>query len=271
MPITFSRDPAIRIVGTKNPASVFTATYGWHARCTQAGMPSRPRVIVATPHPLECTSAADWLQAEGFEPVRATTIARASQELTERPFDLLVSDADFAFRGGLQALSRERARNAKAPNVVIGPADAGAEALAVKRDAMYLARPLDRAALVCMAHMAVLESRPERRSVRKPVNRFDAVVGGLPSHIIDVSNEGMRLEIPRSRKATPPPPVFMVRVGLLGVNVTVRRMWTCHPPDRTADATWYGAELAANSGRIELAWRTFVDAMPNRGGAVEYR
>ena len=99
-------------------------------------MLSRPRIIVATPHPLECTSAADWLQAEGFEPVRVTTIARASQELTERRSTLLVADADFAFRGGLQALSRERARNAKAPSVVIGPADVGAEALAIKRDAM---------------------------------------------------------------------------------------------------------------------------------------
>jgi hypothetical protein len=28
---------------------------------------------------------------------------------------------------------------------------------------------------------------------------------------------------------------------------------------------------AANSGRIELAWRTFVDAMPNQRSAVEYR
>ena len=234
-------------------------------------MPSRPRIIVATPHPIECSAAADWLRAEGFEPVKVTTVARAIQELTERPFDLLVTDADFAFRGGLQALGRERARNAKAPCVVIGPADPASEALAVKRDAMYLSRPLDHAALVCMAQMAVLESRPERRSVRNPVNRFDAVVGGGPSHIIDVSNEGMRLEIPRSRKAAPPPPVFMVRVGLLGVNVTVRRMWTCTLPDRSADGAWYGAELAANSGRIEMAWRTFVDAMPNRGGAVEYR
>jgi hypothetical protein len=234
-------------------------------------MASRPRVVIATPHPLECVAAADWLQSEGFEPVKATTVARASQELKERGSDLLVSDFDFAFRGGLQALSRERARTAKAPGVVIGAADAASEAFTVKRDAMYLARPVDRAALVCMAQMAVLESRPERRSVRKAVNRFDAVVGGIPSHIIDVSNEGMRLEIPRSRNAAPPPPVFTVRVGLLGVNVTVRRMWTCHRPDRGAEAAWYGAELAANSGRIELAWRSFVDAMPNQRGAVEYR
>ena len=234
-------------------------------------MPTRPRIVIATPHPVECTAAADWLQAEGFEPVKATTISRAIQEVKERTFDLVVADFDFAFRGGLQAMSRERVRNPKAPSVVIGPADAASQAMAVRRDAMYLTRPVDQTALVCMVQMAVLESRPERRSVRKPVNRFDAIVGGVPAHIIDVSNEGMRLEIPRSRNAAPPPPIFAVKVPLLGVNILVKRMWTCTLPDRPSDAAWYGGELAANSGRIELAWRTFVDAMPNSSTALEYR
>jgi ActR/RegA family two-component response regulator len=231
-------------------------------------MPSRPRIVVATPHTLECTAVADWLHAEGFEPVRATTVSRALQELNERSFSLLVADVDFAFRGGLQAVSRERMRNAKAPGIVIGPVDPAAEAMAVKRDAMYLTRPVEQAALICMAHMAVLESRPERRSVRKPV-RFEAIVGGVPSQLIDISNEGMRLEIPRTRNAAPPPPLFTVRVALLGVNITVRRMWASMP--KGGDAAWYGGELAANSGRVELAWRSFVDAMPNSGSALEYR
>ena len=234
-------------------------------------MASSPRVVIATPHRLECTAAADWLQAEGYEPVKATTLSRASQEVKERSFDLVVADFDFAFRGGLQVLSRERARNPKAPSVVIGPVDATAQAHAVRRDAMYLTRPLDQIALVCMVQMALLESRPERRSARKPVNRFDAIVGGVPSHIVDVSNEGMRLEIPRSRTAAPPPPIFPVRVPLLGVNVLVRRMWTCTLPGGGNEASWYGGELAGHPGRIDLAWRTFVDAMPSCGTALEYK
>ena len=218
---------------------------------------------------MECASVADWLYAEGFEPVRTTTVSRAFQELNERPFSLLVADFDFAFRGGLQAVSRERMRNAKAPGIVLGPADPAAEALAVKCDAMYLCRPVEQAALVCMVQMAMLESRPERRSVRKPV-RFDAIVGGVPAHLIDVSKEGMRLEIPRTRSAAPPPPLFTVRVALIGVNITVRRMWAS-PTPKGGDIAWYGGELAANSGRVELAWRSFVDAMPNSGTALEYR
>ena len=106
--------------------------------------------------------------------------------------------------------------------------------------------------------------------MRKPVNRFDAIVGGVPSHIVDVSNEGLRLEIPRSN-AAPPPPIFAVRVPLLGVNIMVRRMWACTLLDRPTEVIWYGGELAANSGRVELAWRTFVDAMPSSGTALQYR
>jgi CheY-like chemotaxis protein len=232
-------------------------------------MPSRPRIVVATPHATECAAIADWLHAEGFEPVRATTVSRALQELNERPFSLLVADFDFAFRGGLQAVSRERMRNTKAPGIVIGPADAGSEAIAVKCDAMYLSRPVDQAALVCMAQMAMLESRPERRSVRKPV-RFDAIVGGVPSQLIDISKEGMRLEIPRTRNAAPPPPMFTVKVAVLGVSITVRRMWAS-PMPKGGDAAWYGGELTGNSGRVELAWRSLVDAVPNTGTAIEYR
>jgi len=48
-------------------------------------------------------------------------------------------------------------------------------------------------------------------------------------------------------------------------------MWACTLPDRPAEVVWYGGELAANSGRVELAWRTFVDAMPSSGAALQYR
>ena len=234
-------------------------------------MATRPRIVIATPLAPECTAVAEWIFAEGFEPIRATTVSRALQEVKDNPFDLLVADYDFALRGGLLAASRERVRNVKAPTVVLGAADAAAEAAATRRDAMYVTRPIDRTAFTCSVHMALIDSRPERRSLRKRVARFDAVVGGVPSHIVDISNEGLRLEIPRSRHAAPPSPVFQVRVPLVGVTLSVRRMWTCHLPAGGSDAAWYGGELAGNAPRIEVAWRSFVDAIPTSGIALEYR
>lgn len=231
-------------------------------------MAARPRIIVATPHASECTFIADWLSSEGFEPVRASNVARVTDEIKDRPFDLVVLDAAFAFKPETQAVNLVRARSPHAPIVVIGEPDLAAESQALARGAMYLGRPVDRALLVCTVAMAVMESRPVRRSERKRA-RVEALVEGVPSQIIDVSKEGLRLEIPRTRKGAPPPPVFNVRVPLLGVAMMVRRMWTSRTPEPNRDAAWYGGELAQNSRRVELAWNSLVEALPTSRAKVE--
>jgi hypothetical protein len=221
-------------------------------------MASRPRILIASPHAAETTVVADWLASEGFEPVRVSSLLR----------DLLVADFAFLFRQNVEVIGAARARNPKTPIIVIGEPDAASESQAVRRGAMYLPRPVDRASLVCTVGMAMMESRPVRRSIRKPVSRFDAVVEGIPSHIIDVSNEGLRLEIPRGRKSAPPP-FFNVHVPMIGVALIVRRMWTASLPDSARDAAWYGGELSRNPPRAERAWRAFVDAIPGGSAVLE--
>jgi AmiR/NasT family two-component response regulator len=231
-------------------------------------MAARPRIIVASPHIAECTFIAEWLTAEGFEPVRASNVARVADEVRDRPFDLVVVDATFAFQHDLPAVNLVRARSAQAPIIVIGDPDPAAEAQALGRGAMFLARPVDQALLVCTVSMAIMESRPVRRSERKRA-RVEAYVEGVASQIIDVSKEGLRIEIPRMRKA-PPPPFFNVRIPLIGVALMVRRMWTCRPPEPGRDAAWYGGELAQNSRRVELAWLSLVDALPTSRATMEF-
>jgi CheY-like chemotaxis protein len=255
----------------RGDAGGFSRVFPWHGRCTARGtiMATRPRVVIASPHPAECTLVADWLASEGFEPVRASTVETAAEEVKARAFDLLLADCAFAFEFGIHAVAR--AANARAPLIAVGEADAAAEAQAVARGAMYLSRPLDRAALVCSVAMAVMESRPVRRSVRKRVSRFEAVVEGARAHIIDVSNEGLRVEVPRGPRPTPPP-FFNVRVPILDVTLIVRRMWSSSaPPDLARSATWYGGELSRNPARTELAWRSFVDALPGARVASQLR
>jgi hypothetical protein len=118
--------------------------------------------------------------------------------------------------------------------------------------------------------MAIMESRPVRRSERKRAH-LSVVVQGVPSQIIDLSREGMRLEIPRTLKVAPPPPVFDVAVPMLGVALNVRRLWTASPPQSVRPATWYGGELSNNSRRVELAWFTLVDALSHSSASVDVR
>jgi len=220
-------------------------------------MSFRPRIAVASPSVAEYKSIAEWLTPEGYEGFRLAIPDRVADELRNRAFDLLVVDSGMA----ATAINAVHARNPQVPIVVLGEPNPAAEAQATARGAVYLTRPVDRTLFVCTVSMAIMESRPVRRSERKQA-RVAVVVHGVPSQIVDVSKEGMRLEIPRVSKAAPPPPVFDVTVPLLGVALNVRRLWIASPPQAVREAIWYGGELSNNSRRVELAWLTLVDALP---------
>lgn len=209
----------------------------------------------------------EWLTAEGFEPIRIASSVRATDELGSRSFDLVLIDGDLAFKADVQALNVVRARNPQTPIVVVGGSGSHAESQAMVRGAFYLTRPLDRALLTCTVSMAVMESRPQRRSERKKT-RLDVLVQGIHSHIIDVSREGLRVEIPKIRKAVPPP-YFDVAVPMLGVALNVRRLWIGGSSPSIEGAVWYGGELSNNNRRVELAWFTLVDALPGSKTSLE--
>ena len=73
--------------------------------------------------------------------------------------------------------------------------------------------------------MAIMDSRPVRQSVRKLVNRFDAVANGVRLHIVDVSVESLRLEMSRDELGAAAV-LHRASAPLVGVAVTVQRMWT---------------------------------------------
>jgi hypothetical protein len=214
---------------------------------------NRPRVIIALPDSFETSEVAEWLLEDGFEPVKRPTPQTAADEMRDRPFALLIADAGFAFRNGLHAR--------QAPAIIVGEEARHGES--ISGQTVYLSRPIDRTMLGCFVSMAILDTRQARRSVRKSVNRFDAVVNGVPSHIVDISVEGLRLEVPGGRR-TALPPYFTVRVPLVGVAVMVQRMWSRSSP-RHGAALWYGAALSQNRVTITDAWKRFVDTIPAAG------
>jgi hypothetical protein len=211
--------------------------------------------MVSMTDPVEGAAISEWLSADGFEPVIRPAQAAADQ-LRDRAFALLITDAALAFRRGLHPSGASR----QATTIVIG--DAGSpQSASMSAQTVYLTRPIDRAMLACFVSMSVLDERPVRRSARKSVNRFDAVVNGMPSKIVDVSVDGLRLEVAADRRSTALPPYFTVRVPLVGVAVMVQRMWTRSAP-RHGAGIWYGAALAQNRVSIDEAWRRFVDTLP---------
>ena len=217
-------------------------------------MLDRPRVIVSLPNATEAAAIAAWLRADGFEPLTRSSAQAAANE-TLLPFALLIADVSQR-----RLLAETRGRTPAAPSILIGNAATASQGEALGTQTMYLSRPVDRAMLMCFVAMAILDERPVRRSVRKPVGAFEAVANGVPSHIVDVSAEGLRLEMSREWR-TVLPPYFTVRVPVVGVAVTVQRMWTQTPSSRRS-SVWYGGALSNNRASVHQAWRAFVDTVP---------
>jgi len=227
-------------------------------------MSSRSRIVVASPHAAERETLATWLSSEGFEPVRAASAPAAIEALRAKSFDLFVTDYDFALVNEVHAAARGKARNSQTPIVVLGQADAAAQSRMETRGASYVVRPVDRTNFMCILSMALADDRPMRRSVRRPV-RFEATADGTPCHLLDVSNEGLRLELPRTRRSLLP--YFNVRVPIVGTTMIAQRVWIAgmRVAGTASDVICCGAALVNNNARIDRAWRMFVDAIPAPG------
>ena len=230
-------------------------------------MASRPRIVIASSHAAESEAFADWLSSEGFDPVKISTSVGAAAEIRSHPCDLLIADFAFAIWDGLHEANRACARSTQAPTVVVGESDSVAQSWAESQRAMYLPRPVGRASLVCAVLMAIMEGRPVRRSPRKTINRFEAFVNTMPACILDVSNEGLRLEISKDHRSSLPP-YFSVRVPLVGVTFMAQRIWASTEPGAARTVVLScGGTLSQNQPRAQQAWRAFVDAVPEIGGS----
>ncbi len=223
-------------------------------------MSLRPDVIVAVPDVAESRRLASWLDAEGYATVQRSTPKGTSDEIASQPFDLLVVDCSFVLTGGVRGIGLARFR--ETPVIILGDAAGGRSCAPFGTQIMFLERPVDRATFICMVTMALMDARPERRSPRLTISPFEATVNGIKSHIIDVSKEGVRIELPRDRRMVTPQ--FVVRVPIIGVNVMVHRMWvrSSRPDDQHPDIMWCGGQLGQNTAMAEQGWRMFVDSLP---------
>lgn len=221
-------------------------------------MQFRQQVIVASPDPEECGTLAAWLTEESFQAITRPTAKGAADTVTGQPFDLLIADASFVLIGSLRGFGLARFR--ETPVIVLGDVDDGRACAALGSQIMFLQRPMERGVFICTVMMALIDARAERRSPRRPVRPFEALVNGVESNIIEVSKEGLRLELPRDRRMATPN--FVLRIPLIGVGVSVRRRWVRMPgPEEDTDVMWCGAELNKNTALAEQAWHRFIDTI----------
>ena len=227
-----------------------------HAR-RRGALPFRQQVIVAVPDHSESRLLSSWLEAEGYEAVQRLTPETASREITFQPFDLLVADCGFVL-SGVRGYGLARFR--ETPVIVLGDAAGERSCAPLGTQIMFLERPVDRATFICMVTMALMDRRAARRSPRRTVKPLEATVAGVPSRILDVSKEGVRLELPRVSSVVTPR--FVVRVPRIGVGVAVERVWVRMPrADERLDVMWCGGQLTQNSATAEQSWWGLVETL----------
>jgi hypothetical protein len=78
---------------------------------------------------------------------------------------------------------------------------------------------------------------------------------------MDVSAEGVRLEIAGGSPSTLPP-VFTLKIPGFGVQAKVKRVWVAMPAQ---GSVWCGGILERQTDKADLNWRKFITNSPNMG------
>lgn len=226
---------------------------------------SRLRILVVLAESAERDRCLEWLASAGHDVISANTFQEGKQALDVRPPDLLIADLKLAAFNGLHLAIRARL-SAGTPAIIIGDDDPLLMAEVMRHQTMFLPRPLDcDAVLEMVAHVLRQRRQATRRSPRNRVERMGASVDGQDATLIDLSYEGLRLELPLSR-ATGIPATFTVHVPSFDVTCRAQRVWIGEVPGETP-ALCCGA-MVDGDGTGALAWRRFVDLVRERESGV---
>ncbi|MEZ5289713.1 MAG: hypothetical protein R2745_01380 [Vicinamibacterales bacterium] len=205
-------------------------------------------VGLACPNAYERRTFAAWLADAGMEVTSLVEACRVESDGAATRLDCIVADADLLASGVLASLRRHAPRvpvvavaNAGVP--VHGPSGRSASVTVVTR-------PIDAPALALAVSLAHGEARQGRRHARKPAAAFPAHVSDVDAEILDVSHDGVRIEIARTHAARLGPQ-FRLRVPMVALDIVVRRAWVGRGRGARVQC---GARLGTLTGPERLAW-----------------
>ena len=220
------------------------------------------RIGVACPIPGERAAFLEWLSLAGYDPVPMLGIDALARDLSVRPLEALIADVSLVPKPELPRLVKVLGSNR--PLVLVGdPKDALED---VPRGAAWIDRPVTRASFLLSIALALAEGRPARRSPRKLVPKLLSSIDGVTSKVVDVSAEGVRLEITGASPSALPP-YFTLRVPGFGVATKVKRVWVAMPAQ---GSVWCGGIIERPvADKAAGAWQKFVANAPSGGAQLQ--
>jgi hypothetical protein len=219
---------------------------------------NKNKIGVACPLPGERAAFLEWLSGTDYEPVPMLNLEVAAKDLSARSMEArieaLIADVSLVSAADLPRVVKMLGPNR--PLVLVGaPKDRIEE---VPRDATWISRPVTRDNFLLSIALALAEGRPARKSPRQVVPRLLATVDGVASKIVDVSDEGVRLEVTGQSTAALPP-YFILKVPSFGVAAKVKRVWVTPGTSHV----WCGGIVERSAEKTaKMPWQTFVKSAP---------
>jgi hypothetical protein len=218
------------------------------------------KIGVACPVPGERAAFLEWLTLAGYEPVPMLNIDGISRELNNRPIEALIADVSLVPKSELPRLVKVLGPNRAL--ILVGAADQAIEE--VPKDATWMDRPVTRETFLLSVALGLAEGRPSRRSPRRLVPKLLSSIDGMSSTVVDVSMEGVRLEIAGASPAALPP-YFTLKIPGFGVNAKVKRVWVAMPGQ---DSVWCGGIIERPSAKTVASWTKFIANAPKMGQQI---
>jgi hypothetical protein len=202
----------------------------------------------------------EWLDAAGYEPRPMLDLESLARDLESRPIEVLIADFDLITPADLNTVMRTLTANR--PLILVG--NAGAAPPGITREATWLDRAVSIDELKMAVALALAEGRPARRSRRKSVSYLHSTVDGVAAHVVDVSYEGVRLQLNGAQPSVLAP-YFTMRVPGFGVASVVKRVWVAQPD---TGAVWCGGIIERPLPTSKGTWKDLVDTAPSSGESV---
>lgn len=215
-------------------------------------------VLVVSRIEAERTQLASWLSGEGFEVSAAVDFDSAKRALEIAAPDVLVADVKLGAYNGLHLAIWASGRGLATKVVLIGEPDLVLQREAMRTRAVYLTPPLDGTQFLAAVDTLLASFFPARRSPRKRV-ALDATVNGVGVSVVDLSYEGLRLEVPDAEGVSLPA-FLTVQLSDYDLSIRVKRVWLGRPP-HPRGALWCGVALPPEDGSSANAWRFVVDTV----------
>ena len=218
------------------------------------------RIGVACPITGERAAFIEWLKLAGYEPVPMLGLGLLARDMAAKPIEALIADVSLVSAEDLPRIVKVLGYNR--PLILVGAPGQAIED--VPRDATWMERPVTRETLMLSVALGLAEGRPARRSPRTLVPRLLSSIDGVASKIVDVSTEGVRLEI-AGESPSVLPPYFILKVPAFGVATRVKRVWVAMPGPGNL---WCGGIIekpSAKAAAKATAWQSFVKTAPSGG------